>query len=388
MAHESTQDAARDITQGITQDVTQDLLAEAFGELLREQCTSAVVRAVETEAQREGDSPAARALWQQIDDAGFADALVSEAQGGAGLGWGDCFSMMTLCGAHALPVPFASTLFARAWIARAGGTASHGSIALGVSVSAAVSVSVASGGTDVVCPNVPLGRVADAVLVWHAGVMRLLKVADASVSSADFALDATLTWTGPQAAAATHWTMATVSIPTAQDLRVVQACIHAAQLAGAALAVFERSLDYANDREQFGRPIGKFQAIQHQLSVMAEHAFAARMAAQIGCGGVGEGEVENMAPLIPDLLRVAVAKARTSEAALEVASLSHSIHGAMGFTEAFDLQLLTRRLHHWRQTAGSESYWHGVLGQALVARPEPLSLDLMRTVTDRSAVPV
>jgi acyl-CoA dehydrogenase len=124
---------------------------------------------------------------------------------------------------------------------------------------------------------------------------------------------------------------------------------------------------------------------------MAEHAFAARMAAQIGCGVTGEGGDADLTlpdPLIPDLLRVAVAKARTSEAALEVASLSHSIHGAMGFTEAFDLQLLTRRLHHWRQTAGSESYWHRVLGQALVARPEPLSLDLMRTVTDRSAVPV
>jgi acyl-CoA dehydrogenase len=139
------------------------------------------------------------------------------------------------------------------------------------------------------------------------------------------------------------------------------------------MAVFTRTLQYANERNQFGRPIGKFQAIQHQLSVISEHTFAARMAAQIGCHASGG---------VPDRMRVAVAKARTSEAALEVAALSHSIHGAIGFTEEFDLQLYTRRLHAWRQSAGSESYWHGVLGEELVERRSGPALDLLRATTD------
>ena len=137
--------------------------------------------------------------------------------------------------------------------------------------------------------------------------------------------------------------------------------------------MFNRTLQYANDRVQFGRPIGKFQAIQHQLSVMAEHAFAARMAAQMGCRST---------TALPDRLRVAVAKARTSEAALEVAGLAHSIHGAIGFTQELDLQLFTRRLHAWRQAGGSESYWHGVVGEALLDSDSALSLNLIRTVTD------
>jgi acyl-CoA dehydrogenase len=132
--------------------------------------------------------------------------------------------------------------------------------------------------------------------------------------------------------------------------------------------VFSRTLQYANDRNQFGRPIGKFQAIQHQLSVISEHVFAARMAAQMGCSG--------------DRLRVAIAKARTGEAALEVAALSHSIHGAIGFTEEFDLQMYTRRLHAWRQAGGSESYWHDVLGTELVDHRQGLALDLIRATTD------
>jgi acyl-CoA dehydrogenase len=180
-----------------------------------------------------------------------------------------------------------------------------------------------------------------------------------------FCLDATLSW--PAAAADAR------PVAGAHDLQALQACVCAAQLAGALTSVFQRTLQYANDRQQFGRPIGRFQAIQHQLSVISEHTFAARMAAQVGC--VGDG-------IVPQRLRVAVAKARTSEAALEVASLAHSIHGAIGFTEAFDLQLFTRRLHLWRQAAGSESFWHGVVGEELVDRRGDLALDLLRVLTD------
>jgi acyl-CoA dehydrogenase len=216
------------------------------------------------------------------------------------------------------------------------------------------------------CAQVRCGTQADWVLVSLGGACRLLPAADAQMQVAGFCLDAQMSW--PQAA----WEHAQ-QVPGTHDLVTLQAALYAAQLAGALMAVFSRTLQYANDRQQFGKPIGKFQAIQHQLSVMSEHAFAARMAAQLGLSAAGQ---------VPDRLRVAMAKARTSEAALEVAGLSHSIHGAIGFTREFDLQLFTRRLHAWRQAAGSESYWHDVLGLALLDSPEPLSLDLMRTLTD------
>lgn len=72
------------------------------------------------------------------------------------------------------------------------------------------------------------------------------------------------------------------------------------------------------------------------------------MAARVGCCARGHWL---------DRLRVAVAKARTSEEALEGAAIAHGIHDAIGFTAEFDLQLHTRRLHAWRQAAGSESRW-------------------------------
>jgi acyl-CoA dehydrogenase len=182
-------------------------------------------------------------------------------------------------------------------------------------------------------------------------------------------LDASLSW--PAAVVATA-----PRLDIVPDVRLLCACINAAQLSGALMAVFNRTLQYANERIQFGRPIGKFQAIQHQLSVISEHAFAARMAAQMGCSSPTAQ---------PDRLQVAIAKARTSEAALEVAALSHSIHGAIGFTQEFDLQLFTRRLHHWRQAGGAESYWHAVAGTALVDHHAGMSLDLIRRATDPPA---
>ena len=111
---------------------------------------------------------------------------------------------------------------------------------------------------------------------------------------------------------------------------------------------------------------------------MSEHVFAARMAAQLGCSGAGLA-----ADRLPDRLRVATAKARCSEAALVVSELAHAIHGAIGFTAEYDLQLYTRRLHAWRQAAGTlrsvtcswsiwpRSRWGGLPSQSHQARTVP-----------------
>jgi len=328
-----------------------DLLSDALRQLLEDRCAPHLVRAVEA-----GQSPAE--LWTQLEESGFADALVPEDQGGAGLALPDVFPLLALCGAYAVPVPLAHTMLARALLAQVGVPRPRGSIAL-------AGATEGPGGA-VRCAPAAFGRVADWVLADAGARVLLLPIAEAQAEPGVFPLDAQLQWSEAAIARARR-------VPGTHDLEALQACAAAAQLSGALMNTFQRTLRYANERQQFGRPIGKFQAIQHQLSVMAEHAFAARMAAQIGCHATGT---------TPERLRVAVAKARTSEAALEVAALSHAIHGAIGFTAEYDLQLYTRRLHLWRQAAGSESYWHAVLGEELVDRREGLALDLVRATTD------
>ena len=60
----------------------------------------------------------------------------------------------------------------------------------------------------------------------------------------------------------------------------------------------------------------------------------------------------------------ATAKATTSAAAPRIAATAHAVHGAIGISEEYDLQLLTRRLHEWRLADGSEGYWAQALGTA------------------------
>lgn len=333
-----------------------DLFADAAREVLAGQCTPAVVRVIEAGGRT---TAAAQALWAQLEATGLADALLPEVDGGAGLNLGQAFGVLEQCGTHALPLPLAETMVVRALLVQAGAARPVGSVAL------AQGQVMADGSWH--CALVRNGAMADAVLVQAAGAWRLLQVANASSQAQASALDATLTWPAAQVKAT-----AEVAMDAQQQVRSWQAAVAAAQMAGALGQVFQRTLQYANERQQFGRPIGKFQAIQHQLAVMSEHVFAARMAAQLGCSSNG---------LLPDRLRVATAKARCSEAALVVSELAHAIHGAIGFTEEYDLQLFTRRLHSWRQTAGSEAYWWDVAGAALLAH-DGMTLDVVRRITD------
>jgi acyl-CoA dehydrogenase len=329
--------------------------SNALQALLQDKCTPAVVRAIEADTTGSAHQP----LWQAIESSGFADAMRNETQGGGNLTLNNVFSLFMLFGQHCIPIPLAQTMLARGWLDERSVSVPIGSIAL-------ANGSFNDRG-DLICSNITSGSLCDWVLTTVLGSENfslLLPSNAATATPAVFPTDCSLRWS--------KQIVANQNRLPAMDIKLHLACIYAAQLAGALVAVFERTLQFANDRQQFGKPIGKFQAIQHQLSVMAEHVFAARMAAQIGTYS---------ASITPDLYRVAVAKARTSEAALEVAALSHSIHGAIGFTEEFDLQLFTRRLHLWRQAAGSESYWHNVLGQALLTQ-DSLALDLIRKTTD------
>lgn len=333
-----------------------DMFTDAARGVLADQCTPAAVRAIE---KCGGKSDSTIALWQHLDATGLADAMLSEDDGGAGLGLSQVFGILEQCGAHALPLPLGETMVARALLAQAGVVRPAGSIAL------ACGERLASGALR--CAMVRSGQVADSVLVQAGDEWHLLSTDSALLTPQALALDAALVWSGAQVQGALR-----VALDAPCDVRTLQAAVVAAQMAGALSDVFHRTLKYANERQQFGRAIGKFQAIQHQLAVMSEHVFAARMAAQLGCSGAG---------VLPDRLRVATAKARCSEAALVVSELAHAIHGAIGFTQEYDLQLFTRRLHAWRQTAGSETYWYGVAGEALLSHTG-LTLDLVRSITD------
>lgn len=132
------------------------------------------------------------------------------------------------------------------------------------------------------------------------------------------------------------------------------ATLAAGEMAGGLQAVQALTVDYALTRRQFGREIGKFQAIQHQIAVMAEEVMAARMAAQAAFVG-SPGEVSER--------RAAAAKTRCNQAAARVAAIAHAVHGAIGVSEEFVLHHYTRRLRALSLAHGGESFWAARLGE-------------------------
>ncbi len=331
---------------------TDDLFADSVERLLRDQCTPAVVRAIEG-----GSDPAN--LWNALVEAGFCDALVPEKADGAGLGLAEALPLFVACGRHAVPLPLAQTAMARGFLARAGVPLPDGPIAI------AQAATVSPNGA-VSCTQVPGGLVAQWVLAAVGNEHWLLPVADGQRTSTGIhgSLAADLSWPTIPAS--------TLKTNSAFDALAAGALIAAAQSSGAMARIFDLTLAHANQRVQFGKPIGKFQAIQHQISVMAEHVAAARMAVELAASG---------SDFAPDPLRVAIAKGRIGEAIPTVAAIAHAVHGAIGITAEFDLQLYTRRLHEWRRAYGSEAYWYERVGRARLASDAALTVDFLRTAS-------
>ncbi|WP_223466275.1 acyl-CoA dehydrogenase family protein [Pseudomonas sp. GL-RE-26] len=328
------------------------MFTEAIEKILSDFCTPALVRAVEG-----GDSAAT--LWSALEDSGFLELLTPEVAGGAGLALNALLPIFVAFGRCALPVPAAQSIAARALLRDGPITPPTGMVTL-----AGTACRQPDG---LLCvPRVAFGLLADFALVNLEGELLLLDCSLARRESTGVhgSQCATLYW--PQAS------LGSAIGHNGEEVRVFNAAIHAATIAGAMEQVLAMTLEYCNDRVQFGKAIGKFQAVQHQLSVMAEQVAAARIAAELAFAGDLQ---------VPDLMATAIAKARTSMAVPQVTAIAHALFGAIGVTEELDLQLFTRRLHEWRISDGSETWWNGIVGQAFLEQPDTCASHFVRHVT-------
>jgi acyl-CoA dehydrogenase len=322
------------------------MFADAIEDILRDHCTPTAVRAIES-----GAEPGA--LWGRLADAGFLDLLKTESDGGAGLPLSEFFAVLLVIGRYAVPLPLAQAMSIRA-LAPEGCRLPPGRL------SVAPGTKLQDGA--LVCPLVPHGLQASHVLVAFMGRRYLLDVGSATATS---------TGTPGHLAATLVWASADKVLGHALDCGADQGqlsawggAMHAAMIAGAMERIFDMTLRYCNEREQFGRPLGKYQSVQHQLSVMAQHVVASSIAAQAAFQGSGSS---------PRLRAAALAKSRASEAAIWVANTAHALHGAIGITADYDLQIYTRRLHEWRTAHGSEHWWNRRLGEFILASDQSLS---------------
>jgi alkylation response protein AidB-like acyl-CoA dehydrogenase len=105
-----------------------------------------------------------------------------------------------------------------------------------------------------------------------------------------------------------------------------------AQAVGVAQAALDASLDYAGEREQFGQPIGEFQAIQHKLAEMATDIEAARSLTYRAGAAIEAGDRDLATRL------ASMAKLFAGEHAVDVADEAIQVHGGSGFVSDYPVE--------------------------------------------------
>ncbi len=318
------------------------LMLDTAERIFADHCDKALLDAAET-----GAFP--RELWKVIAESGLP--LLATPEIGGSLT--DAFRLLRVAGRHAVPVPLAEALIANHLMGLGNCAPRASTVTLGIADSysgegAEVSVSLSS---------VPWARSVDQVcyVIGDPVEIILLDVADCDVTpGANIAGEARdrVSFLGvPDRCGSSE----TITVETVFELMALSRC---ALMSGALERCLELSCDYAMERKQFGRELAKFQAIQHQLAVMACEVAAAGRATDAAIGCLGESRFVAM---------VASAKSRVGEAAGVVAEIAHQVHGAMGYTHEHRLHHFTRRLLAWRDEYGRETYWQQRLGRDAIA---------------------
>ena len=281
---------------------------EALVQGLRSFCQGRVP--LERLSALEGKSAVDRALWSELAEMGVFHLRLSASQGGVGLGHAEGVLVFAELGRRLVPGPLA-------WSHLAAGR-----------------IEGAAGGQAVVGGIDLLGSAGDPVLVEHLEHLdALLVLREEGVFRVDpAAMDAEPVSTPLDPLTPLHHAPRVprgerlAGPEDARRLRRVATALVAGQLLGIAESTLELAVAYAKGREQFGRPIGSFQALKHIMADMFVRQEVARAAAYAAGATLD-------APEVGDASRaVASAKLVAADAALKNARACIQIHGGMGYT--------------------------------------------------------
>lgn len=286
----------------------QELLAASANELFSRHCTTEVISTGYSEE-----------LWTTVDRSGLVDgAELPEAA-----------QVIRVAAQYAAPIPLAETWLAGRFLADAGHPLPAGPLTVGRF----------DGGRAI---GVPYARVARRIVAMVGDQIGLVDPAGARFNP------------GQNLAGEPRDEVVAEIVdlrPCGSPFGVEggYALLRSIQLAGALERVLQLSISHTREREQFGQPLNRFQAVAHQLAELAGEAATARAAADAAVAQT-------------DSWRIAAAKVRCGEAAGRAATIAHQLHGAIGFTEEHVLHHFTLRLWSWRDEFGTESEWASVLG--------------------------
>jgi len=361
----------------------QELLRKSAADFLNKECPMTYVRQMMEDERGYSDE-----LWNKMAELGWMGLIFPEEFGGAGLNMADLVVILEEMGRVVLPGPFFSTVCLGGLAILEAGTAEQKQQLLPSIVSGKTKATLAVleenarwdekgiklsarkgkkgyrlSGTKLFVPDahvadvlVCAARTSEGASLFfidrqQAGVSTtLLKTMDQTRKLCEVRLDKVQV--GAEAilgAPGKGWE----ALSRILDGGKVALC---AEMCGGARKVLDMTVDYAKVREQFGRPIGSFQAIQHKCANMLVQVESAKSAMYYAAWAVAND--------VPDAaLAAAMAKAYCSDAYRQVTAEGIQVHGGIGFTWEHDLHLYFKRAKGSEVTFGDATWNRELVAQ-------------------------
>ena len=299
-------------------------------------------------------------LWDRLADTGAPWVGVPEEAGGSGGTLADAAGVLRTCGRFAVPLPVAETGLLGGWLATVGGLAVPDGPLTVVPGRPEDRLELRGDRLSGVAHNVPWASSSALVMALVDGRVVAVEPASASVEPRRNLAGEPREVVRFDGVAVAGSAPAPPGVDPAA-LRLRGAFTRACLMVGALERVSEVTVDYAGERQQFGRPIGTFQAVAAQLVRVASETHLAAMALQAAVAAASHRQIDGAR------FEVGAAKAVAGEAADVVTARSHQVHGAIGMTQEYVLHQLTRRLWSWREEYGSTVAWRREVGRTVAA---------------------
>jgi alkylation response protein AidB-like acyl-CoA dehydrogenase len=367
----------------------QKLLQQSARDFFARECSPERVRALmATETGYDAE------LWQAMADQGFTALTIPEEYGGLGLSLVELIAVAEEMGRACLPGPFLSTLWAASLIEQAGNEGQRKQYLEPISAGEMkATVALLEESADWNSDSVQLraekdgkayrlrgakhfvtdASIADVIIVVARDgdglvLLPVEKGAEGVTVTATPGIDATrklytvefdsVAIPGTNALAFT--TKTKEALEAATDIANVAIC---AEMLGGMQWTLENTVEYAKTRQQFGKPIGIYQAVQHQCADMFNYAESARSAVYYAAWAVSENDPSAK-------LAVSVAKGFASDAAREVGNRGVQIHGGIGFTWEHNIQLYYKRAKASEIMFGDANYHREAIARKVVDESE------------------
>ena len=367
----------------------QQLLQQSAREFFARECSHEKVRGL-----MNTDTAFDTKLWQDIADQGWTGLIVPEEFGGLGLGAVELSVVAEEMGRAILPSPFISTVWASAVIARAGSEGQKAQYLEAISsgdLKATVALVEASNSwnpdlvllqTEKSGDNYVLNGRKD--YVTDAGVADLIVTVARSgedlvlLPIAANAAGLTITLTPSIDATRKLYSVEyhNVTVPQSDALetgyRAKEALDQATAIANVALCgemvggmqwVLDEAVEYVKTRQQFGRPVGIYQAVQHRCADMVLATESSRSAVYFAAWALSENDASAK-------LAVAAAKVYCSDAGRLVGNNGIQVHGGIGFTWEHNLHLYYKRFKSSEIMFGDATYHREVIAGEIVDETE------------------